>query len=313
MALSEYIRTNDLKRLVQDYYLEVGGVFYPPHFEDFEDLDVGDSDPLKVGAVATFKQGEEIYLAVYQGADVWKLAGGDTSGLVPYTGATEDVNLGANHLRLKDPAGGNVGVVLENNAGTEFASHGSFGSTYKRGNAIGGIEIAEERFRFLAPVNDVVAHWAIALLKGPFDNTQHKVEIEGGPARYTAYVPAIYGDNTLVPKKYVDDNAVKKSGDTMTGRLTLMEGSDTNPPLVIPPSTDMPVGPVNGAIMRSSDGTLYHDKITGRYRLIDESDKPIVESAVTIVPVTSVWAGTQAEYDAATNVEVFAIILIEEP
>lgn len=80
MALSEYIRTNDLKRLVQDYYLEVGGVFYLPVFESFEVLDIMDGDPDKPGAAAAYMDGGKVLLASYNGDGTWsKGIGGDPS------------------------------------------------------------------------------------------------------------------------------------------------------------------------------------------------------------------------------------------
>lgn len=88
MALQEYKRTNDEKRLVQDTNLEVTDVFYPPHFEDAEDANVGESDDLKVGAVATTIVEGKVILLVYQGGGSWEQAGGTDENALPMSGGT---------------------------------------------------------------------------------------------------------------------------------------------------------------------------------------------------------------------------------
>lgn len=78
MALEEYNRFSDKDRIARDANLEITEAFFPPYFESFQLLDIGDNDPAKVGAIATFKDGTKTNLAIYQGGGTWTVGTGYT-------------------------------------------------------------------------------------------------------------------------------------------------------------------------------------------------------------------------------------------
>ena len=78
MALEEYNRFSDQDRIARDANLEITEAFFPPYFESLQLLDIGDNDPAKVGAIATFNDGTATSLAIYQGAGFWKVGTGYT-------------------------------------------------------------------------------------------------------------------------------------------------------------------------------------------------------------------------------------------
>lgn len=99
MALDQYIRTNDPKRLISDSLLEVTDLFYAPNVEDAEDLSVGDGDADRAGAIATVTEDGVTKIAVYQGGGSWVVIESDTGGpsftedpSVPNTGAKSYLN-----------------------------------------------------------------------------------------------------------------------------------------------------------------------------------------------------------------------------
>ncbi|MGJ1420435.1 hypothetical protein ACR79T_12480 [Sphingobacterium spiritivorum] len=78
MALEEYNRFSDQDRIARDANLEITEAFFPPYFESLQLLDIGDNDPAKVGAIATYKSGATTNLAIYQGGGVWREGTGYT-------------------------------------------------------------------------------------------------------------------------------------------------------------------------------------------------------------------------------------------
>ncbi|MGJ1431572.1 hypothetical protein ACR79M_08345 [Sphingobacterium spiritivorum] len=78
MALEEYNRFSDQDRIARDANLEITEAFFPPYFESLQLLDIGDNDPAKVGAIATYKSGTTTNLAIYQGGGVWREGTGYT-------------------------------------------------------------------------------------------------------------------------------------------------------------------------------------------------------------------------------------------
>lgn len=81
MALEAYKRFADSNRLAQDASLETTTAFYPPHFEKFSEAEVGGNSPNKVGAMATFKDGNRVKMAVYQGEGIWASSVSDTESI----------------------------------------------------------------------------------------------------------------------------------------------------------------------------------------------------------------------------------------
>ncbi|MGJ1196296.1 hypothetical protein ACR777_10425 [Sphingobacterium spiritivorum] len=80
MALEEYNRFSDQDRIARDANLEITEAFFPPYFESLQLLDIGDNDPAKVGAIATYKSGTTTNIAIYQGGGVWREGTGYTDG-----------------------------------------------------------------------------------------------------------------------------------------------------------------------------------------------------------------------------------------
>ncbi|MGJ1360621.1 hypothetical protein ACR79B_04955 [Sphingobacterium spiritivorum] len=108
MALEEYNRFSDQDRIARDANLEITEAFFPPYFESLQLLDIGDNDPAKVGAIATFIDGNKTNLAIYQGGGVWAVSGGSTSYISDESITMDTTSAYLNSTYPDMPMGGGV-------------------------------------------------------------------------------------------------------------------------------------------------------------------------------------------------------------
>lgn len=104
-----------------------------------------------------------------------------------------------------------------------------------------------------------------------FSNLSNKIiledELNYKGLEYINDYSANWTDHSLVTKKWVDDEVVHKSGDTMTGRLILMMGTSTQVPLLLPNGVLTTV-PVVGAI-EHSNRDLFFTNLWGQRRALE--------------------------------------------
>lgn len=147
----------------------------------------------------------------------------DLSGLVPYTGATTNVNLGANSITVPDvlttdvQATGSAGVIIKNSGGTAQAEFGSGGGTNTTINGTTNIAAASADYHQVAGGTGTITDTAT----GSSTNININL-VPKGTGRLQAggsNIPTVSSTDTLTNKTLTNANATAQ---------TLTDGTTVN-------------------------------------------------------------------------------------